>query len=261
MPCKQLWISLQIGGHMRISWFSAGISSFLATYLERDSIDRIVYIHIDDQHPDTMRFVKDCEALIGKPIEIIQSRYKSVDEVVRAHKYINGVGGARCTFILKKRTRKEWEYQFKGQQLEYVWGMDLSEKNRADRLIESMPDFKHIFPLIDRQITKEDAHAISKYLGLKRPVMYDMGYSNNNCIGCVKGGIGYWNKIRIDFPEVFKKRAELERLIGNSCLSEQIDGKKQKLFLDELDPVRGRIEDEIMEDCNIMCQLQINQMD
>lgn len=31
--------------------------------------------------------------------------------------------------------------------------------------------------------------------------MYDLGYANNNCIGCVKGGIGYWNKIRIDFPE------------------------------------------------------------
>ncbi len=37
--------------------------------------------------------------------------------------------------------------------------------------------------------------------------MYDLGYPNNNCIGCVKGGMGYWNKIRKDFPEVFQKRA------------------------------------------------------
>ena len=33
-----------------------------------------------------------------------------------------------------------------------------------------------------------------------------MGYNNNNCIGCIKGGMGYWNKIRVDFPEVFEKR-------------------------------------------------------
>lgn len=240
---------------MRVAWFSAGVSSFLATYLERDSIDRVVYIHIDDQHHDTMRFVKDSEALICKPIEILQSRYKSVNEVVKAHRYINGVGGAKCTAILKKRVRKEWESQLKGEPLEYVWGMDLSESNRAERLIENMPEYTHMFPLIERQITKAECHAIANRLGLKRPTMYDMGYSNNNCIGCVKGGIGYWNKIRVDFPDVFKQRSELERLIGASCLGEMIDGKKHKLYLDELDPHRGRMEDEIIEDCNIMCQI------
>jgi len=82
--------------------------------------------------------------------------------------------------------------------------------------------------------------------------MYDLGYSNNNCIGCVKGGMGYWNKIRIDFPQVFKERAELERLIGASCIN--------GVYLDELDPNRGRMEDEIMEDCSIFCQLAMNNL-
>jgi len=31
-------------------------------------------------------------------------------------------------------------------------------------------------------------------------------------------GIGYWNKIRVDFPEVFKKRCKMERLIGGRIL-------------------------------------------
>ena len=43
--------------------------------------------------------------------------------------------------------------------------------------------------------------------------MYKLGYNNNNCIGCVKGGQAYWNKIRIDFPETFNKMAKLENLI------------------------------------------------
>jgi hypothetical protein len=81
--------------------------------------------------------------------------------------------------------------------------------------------------------------------------MYDLGYKNNNCVGCVKGGMGYWNKIRVDFPEVFKKRAELERLIGASCIN--------GIYLDELSPDRGRIEDEIMEECSIFCQLHLNE--
>ena len=57
--------------------------------------------------------------------------------------------------------------------------------------------------------------------GIKQPVMYSMGYNNNNCIGCVKGGMGYWNKIRKDFPEVFAQMAQIERDVGATCLKRQ----------------------------------------
>lgn len=77
--------------------------------------------------------------------------------------------------------------------------------------------------------------------------MYDMGYQNNNCVGCVKGGMGYWNKIRVDFPDVFDRMAMLEREIGHSCI--------KGVFLDELDPGRGRADKEIMPECGIMCQI------
>jgi hypothetical protein len=77
--------------------------------------------------------------------------------------------------------------------------------------------------------------------------MYDLGYRNNNCIGCVKGGMGYWNKIRKDFPEVFKARAEQEREVGHSCIN--------GVYLDELEPDRGRFDDEVLEECSIFCQM------
>ena len=128
--------------------------------------------------------------------------------------------------------------------------MDCTEKHRAESIEETMREFTHIFPLIDRGLTKEDAHGICERLGVKRPVMYDMGYNNNNCIGCIKGGMGYWNKIRVDFPEVFESRAKLERDIGTSCIN--------GCFLDELDPSRGRMSDEIMQDCGIFCELALN---
>lgn len=195
---------------MIVSWFSAGVSSFAATYLMRDVVDKILYIHIDDQHPDSLRFVKDCEALLQKPIEIMQSRYKSVDNVIQQFQMIRLQKYAKCTDVLKKRVRKEWE-QLQYEPLEYVWGFDLKETDRVERLLESMPEFTHHFPLVERQLTKDDCHAVSKALGLKRPVMYDMGYNNNNCIGCIKGGMGYWNKIRIDFPDVFQRMATRER--------------------------------------------------
>lgn len=153
----------------------------------------------------------------------------------------------------QKRVRKEWEYAHRDCDITYVWGFDSSEKKRAERLVESMPEFEHEFPLIDKMLSKQDVHAILDNLGIKRPKMYDLGYSNNNCIGCVKGGMGYWNKIRVDFPEVFERMAKLEREVGHSCLN--------GIYLDELEPNRGRMEDEIMPDCSIMCYLVQEEME
>lgn len=240
---------------LKVCWISAGVSSFVAGYLVRDTVDKFIYIDIADQHPDTLRFIADCEKVLGKPIEILRSKqYGSVGEVCRAFRFVNSAHGAKCTEVLKKRVRKEWEYEHRDFDITYVWGMDLNEKNRADRLIETMTDLHHEFPLIDNELTKQDAHGICASIGVKRPAMYDFGYSNNNCIGCVKGGAGYWNKIRRDFPEVFSDRAKMEREIGHSILHNQ-DGM---IFLDELDPNAGRMEEEIVEDCSIFCQVAIN---
>ena len=42
--------------------------------------------------------------------------------------------------------------------------------------------------------------------------------------------------------------AALERQIGHSCI--------KGVFLDELDPDAGRMEDEIMPDCGISCHIE-----
>ena len=238
---------------MRVSWFSAGVSSAVATKLaiENMGLDKIMYIHIDDQHPDTMRFVKDCEKWFGQEIEIMQHPYKSVEGAIRAQGrgWLTAPGkGASCTRHLKRLLRIEWEYNLPHEEnLIYVWGMDCTEKDRTERLDKSMPQAQHICPLVELRKTKEEAHEILKASGVKRPAMYDLGYHNNNCIGCVNGGMGYWNKIRIDFPDVFKSRAKLERELGHTCI--------KGIYLDELDPNRGRHAGPIVDECGIMCEL------
>lgn len=231
---------------MKICWFSCGVSSFVACYLSKD-IDEIIYTHVEDQHPDSIRFLHDCETLLGREIKVIQSeRYTDVNDVIEKTKYINGAYGAACTKWLKKQVRKDWEKESPGFHT-YVWGYDVNEKHRADAIVETLSDYDHEFPMIEQGLTKAECHGIADKLGLKRPVMYDLGYPNNNCIGCVKGGMGYWNKIRIDFPEVFKRRAKQEREIGRSCI--------KGIFLDELEPDRGNMDMEVFEDCTIACQI------
>jgi hypothetical protein len=236
--------------HYTVSWFSAGVSSAVATRLAIDEIDEIFYIHIDDQHPDTLRFVRECEAWFGKPITILQhEKYQSVEPLLRDKRFISGPYGAPCTATLKKKVRKKWERDNADKApFRYAWGFDYQERDRVEKTLAAEPEHHHFFPLVERRMSKQEAHEILKASGIKRPAMYEMGYQNNNCIGCVKGGMGYWNKIRVDFPEVFAARAKLERDVGASCIN--------GVFLDELDPNAGKKDGPIVDECGLLCGLQ-----
>lgn len=235
---------------LKVCWVSAGVSSFMAGWLAGD-VDEWIYIDIDDQHKDSMRFIKDIEKAIGKNVEILRSeQYKTVEECVLSFGGFRNpyTSFAPCTNWLKKRVRKQWEYEHKEYSLTYVWGFDLKEKARAERTVEANPQANHEFPLIEKNLSKEEVHGLfERTFDFKRPLMYDLGYPNNNCIGCVKGGMGYWNRIRKDFPNVFDARSKLERKVGYSILKD--------CYLDELDPNRGNMNTEIFPDCGIMCYL------
>lgn len=228
---------------IKVAWLSGGVSSFIAAYLGKP--DRAIYINVANQHPDTLRFLADCAPFLSCPIEIIgDTKYRqSVDEVIEKRRYINGTAGAQCTTLLKKRVRQEWERSNADPETVYLWGFDCGEKKRADRTLQNS-EFSCEFPLIDHGIDKTQAHGLCEQLGIRLPEMYRLGYPNNNCIGCVKGGMGYWNKIRKDFPEVFERRAKQEREIGRSCIN--------GIFLDELEPSRG-MNKPIVPACGLVC--------
>ena len=95
--------------------------------------------------------------------------------------------------------------------------------------------------------------------GIELPAMYKLGYRNNNCIGCVKGEAGYWNKIRVDFPEVFERMAQIEELLGRTvCKREYVeDGvvKRDRIPLRELPPDAGDYPSEPEVECGIFCHM------
>lgn len=80
----------------------------MAGYLAGD-VDEWIYIDIEDQHEDSIRFIKDCEKAIGKEIKILKSKeYRCVEDCI---KVFGGFKDARnnfapCTNWLKKRVRK-----------------------------------------------------------------------------------------------------------------------------------------------------------
>jgi len=232
-----------------VSWFSAGAASAVATKLALiEGPVSVVYIETGAEHPDNARFVVDCAEWFGVEIETIKSdRYESTWGVWEKRRFLNSPAGALCTAELKRRPR--FAYQ-RGDDRQ-VFGYTAEESSRADRFRHQSPGVDLWTPLIDRGLTKPDCLAMIDRAGIRIPVMYELGYRNNNCIGCVKGGMGYWNKIRRDFPDVFARMASLERDIGASCI--RTDG--ESVFLDSLDPDRGLSSEEPDMSCSLLCVL------
>ena len=234
-----------------VCWFSCGAASAVATKIalaererERESELVIAYTEVKEEHPDNKRFLADCEQWFGQKIEILGNDFydRSIYRVFEKN-YIRTPKGAPCTRALKKQIRERFERPTDRQ----VFGYTAEEQARLDRFIDANANVNIWTPLIDKGLGKEDCLAMLNNDGIELPAMYKLGYHNNNCIGCVKGGMGYWNKIKVDFPEHFDRMAKLERF------------KKQTIFkdryLDELKPTDGNYPQEPNIECSIFCQI------
>jgi hypothetical protein len=65
--------------------------------------------------------------------------------------------------------------------------------------------------LIERGLSKQDCFHFLDAQKIRLPEMYRLGFNNANCIGCPKGGMGYWNRVKRLFPERFEEMAALQR--------------------------------------------------
>jgi len=199
-----------------VSWYSCGAASTVATKLALIDHDVIINnCEVVEEHPDNTRFLQDCSEWFGKKINIMgnDDYGRSIHKVFEKKKYICGTAGAPCTNVLKKQLRIDTQQPNDVQ----VFGYTVEEQDRVDRFIDANNEVNIITPLIDRGLTKKDCLAIVADAGIELPEMYQLGYKNNNCRGCVKASSPrYWKKIEQDFPVDFKKMSDQENNIGAS---------------------------------------------
>lgn len=232
-----------------VVWFSCGSASAVAGKLALNQYgDDVIFACcvIPNEHPDNERFLRDCEKWYGKDIlRLSNPKYKDAWDVWEKTKYLVGPTGARCTQELKKQVRNKFQKVTDIQ----VFGFTSEEIDRANRFKEQNPEVNLVTPLIDFNYNKQDCLKTIEEAGIEIPMMYKLGYKNNNCIGCVKGGTGYWNKIRKDFPDVFARMAKLERSLGATITKH----KGQRIYLDELPENVGKYSTEDDFQCGLLC--------
>lgn len=238
-----------------VVWFSCGAASAVAAKLAievnagRLPVE-VVYCDTGSEHPDNRRFMFECESWFQHDIRVLRSEeYADIWSVFDKTNWLVGPKGARCTTELKKSLREKFERVDDLQ----VFGFDTTERRRRNQFIFNQPEVMLWAPLIDEGISKQECFRRIEDAGIELPAMYRLGYRNNNCIGCVKGQAGYWNKIRVDFPEVFQRMADQERRLGVAINKRYEGSRRIKVFLDELDPNAGRYSSEPSLSCGVVC--------
>src|SRR5687768_5499967 len=202
-----------------IAWWSGGVTSAVTCKICADwfGADNVRFVFMDTKNEDesTYSFLKQCSLWYGKEIETITNEhYNNIKEVWIKYLALNNATGAICSSELKRDIRRKFETHnnFSYQ----AFGFELDELKRAKGMKQNNPESKPIFPLIANLLSKKDCIKIIQdannlFLTIDLPKTYQIGYNNNNCwqTGCVKGGIGYWQKIQKEFPDKFDAMAKV----------------------------------------------------
>lgn len=234
--------------------FSCGAASAVATKLALAEYgpDRIVIYNafIVEEDSDNRRFLADCEKWFGHPVTVLRdTKYgASAREVWRQKRYIKGPHGATCSSALK-RDVIEAACTLDDR---HVYGFTIDEPN-WDR-VRRFLDTGGICPLIERNLTHADCLGMVERAGLVLPLRYRQGYTNANCVGCCKGGEGYWNKTRRDSPADFIAVAEIEKSLGPGGYLFRNRKTGVRFSLYDLDPEAGRHDEEVPE-CSLFCEM------
>ncbi len=236
--------------------FSCGAASAVATKLALTKYghERVAITYCDpgSEHPDNVRFRADCEKWFEHEVIVLKSEnYADTWAIWDTKTFIINRYGTDCTGMLKR----EPTYSFARPTDILVFGYTAEETKRAAQFRKQNFEIVLETPLIEAGLGKADCLAMIERAGIEIPKMYQLGYHNNNCIGCPKGGMGYWNKIRVDFPEVFERMAATQRRMGTGSGFWRERDTGERITLDDLSPDRGNHDDEPNIECSLLCHI------
>lgn len=236
-----------------ICWWSGGITSAVACKLTIDLFGkdrcRVIMMDTRNEHEDTYRFRTDCSFWYGLDIEVISALgggqyskkkfkdFETIQDIWYHYESLNVATGAICSSELKRDLRKEFNKHNTYSHQVFGFEFNKSEMNRALSMKLYHEPTKPIFPLLMFALTKQDCINMVQDAGIKIPEPYSLGLHNNNCFntGCVQGGIGYWQKIRDEFPGKFDAMAKVEHDLTDlrgypvTMLKDQRKDTKEKL--------------------------------
>lgn len=203
------------------SWYTSELLS--KKYGKENVINLFADTLIEDE--DTYRFIDETTEKSGiKLIRVCDGR--DPWEVFHDSKWIGNSRVAQCSYWLKQKVCREWvEENYKSDECIIYVGIDWSEAHRMPKIEEGWKPYtcKAVLtepPYIDKQfifnkMVEQD---------IRKPRLYEMGFSHNNCGGfCVRAGQGHFANLLKQMPERYKhheaKEQEMREYLGRDDIS------------------------------------------
>lgn len=212
-----------------IIFFSGGTASFaVADYVKMRYPDDNILLYFTDtlfENEDLYRFIHEASDKLELPLLKHSMGITPIQLMFEKKMIYNNLIGD-CSKLLKikvasdfirkgkKPKIEEWRNRhylktelFTRQPILY-FGIGFDEMHREEKIRKNWAPFHSDFPLINHNIWKDKI--LEKY-SIRPGVLYDFGFSHNNCNGrCVKAGQGHYKRLKEKMPDVFAKIMEQE---------------------------------------------------
>jgi 3'-phosphoadenosine 5'-phosphosulfate sulfotransferase (PAPS reductase)/FAD synthetase len=192
---------------LHLSQFSGGATSWKVTkdLVELNGPEKVKALFTDTliEDEDLYRFNRESIDKLG--IELITiADGRTPWEVFKDARWIGNSQVAQCSHELKQKMAINYvKENYKPDEVILYFGIDWTEIHRVKNIVKHWSPYKCEFPLVEQSLTKQDIFDEMERDGIRKPRLYDMGFTHNNCGGfCVRAGKGH-------FINLLKQKREL----------------------------------------------------
>lgn len=197
-------------GRVNIVALSGGESSAAVAMMCRNLPDLVLYFNDTKwEDADLYRYLGDISKYLGAKI-FEDSDGRSPEDLAYKNHALPNNRMPFCSRILKAERLQ----RYATPRDTIYFGIGMHEIHRAGRirLVYSSLGINTEFPLLREGMDFSSASALMAETGIERPRLYGLGFEHNNCSGgCVRQGVKQWRHLLRVQPEVYEKRARLER--------------------------------------------------
>lgn len=211
------------GAHKHVVMFSGGAGSWAAAkrVVARHGARNVVLLFADTlvEDADLYRFLKDAERNIGVPITRIADG-RTPWQVFEDERFIGNSRIDPCSKVLKRRLLDRWrDANCDPARTTIYVGLGWYEPARVERLLarQAVGPWRYECPMAEGELLDPDeVLAWMEREGVRRPRLYEMGFSHNNCGGfCVKAGQAHFRLLLEKKRDYYlENEAHEERLRG-----------------------------------------------
>ena len=203
----------------------------------------LLFADVNMEHPDNYRFLHVAHAWIGGELVILDNGGKTIWDVFKEGRFLGNSRVDLCSRVLKREPMRKWlEDNCDPEHTVSYLGFDWTEEHRNVKAQRYWNPWKMEAPMCwEPVMDKAEGMAAMAAAGVQPPWLTRMGFPHANCGGgCVKAGIGSFQRLRKISPETYAQwewnEEQMRQFLGRdvAILTDRRGKKRRPLALREL---------------------------